>query len=237
MISPSRQPPRGIFVTGTDTGVGKTVVAAGLAAALKARGVNVGVMKPVQTGDYPGDAAVLRLAAGVDDPLKLILPCYLQAPLAPAVAASLGDRPVSPTLIMEGFHELCRRHEFMIVEGVGGLMVPLLDGYSVADLIIAMGLPALVVARPGLGTINHTLLTIKQAQSAGIRVLGTVINGCTDQPDLAERTNPQAIERYSGLPVLGLLPCLTGVDLENWRMDGLSESIARFVQVEKLLEA
>ncbi|MDP2935542.1 MAG: dethiobiotin synthase, partial [Dehalococcoidia bacterium] len=168
MSSPSRQPARGIFVTGTDTGVGKTVVAAGLAAALKARGVNVGVMKPVQTGDYPGDAAVLRLAAGVDDPLNLILPCYLQAPLAPAVAALLGDRPVSPALIMEAFQELCQRHEFMIVEGVGGLMVPLLDGYSVADLIVAMGLPALVVARPGLGTINHTLLTIKQAQSVGI---------------------------------------------------------------------
>ena len=232
---PARGPCRGVFVTGTDTGVGKTVVAAGLAAALKARGVDVGVMKPVQAGDYPGDAAYLRRAAGVADTLRLVVPCYLPAPVAPAVAADMGHGTVDLSKILDAFQELCGRHEFMVVEGIGGLLVPLQDGLFVAGLVAAMGLPAVVVARPGLGTINHTLLTIRQAQAEGIRVIGTIINGYADQPDLAEKTNPQAIKKHSGLPVLGLLHYLPGLDLARGSLEGLVEAINRDVSLEDIL--
>lgn len=227
--------PRGVFITGTDSGVGKTVVAAGLAAALRAQGWDVGVMKPVQTGERPGDAAFLGQAAGVGDPLELINPCYLGAPLAPAVAASLGYGRVDIPLILEAFRELCRRHQFLVVEGIGGLLVPLQDGFYVADLIVALELPAIIVARPTLGTINHTLLTIRQAQSAGIRVLGTVISGYPQKPDLAEETNPQAIERYSHRPVLGILPYLPQLDVAAGRLEGLAEAVGQRVKLEEII--
>ena len=235
MKGPESESPRGVFITGTDTGVGKTVVASGLAAALQCQGLDVGVMKPVQAGDYPGDAALLQRAAGVADPLDLINPCYLDASLAPAVAAGLGHGRVDIARILEAFHELRRRHKFLVVEGVGGLLVPLEDGFSVADLILALGLPAVVVARPGLGTINHTLLTVRQAHAAGIRVLGTIINGYPEEPDLAERTNPQAIEKYSGLPVLGTIPHFPALSTDREGLRGLAEAVGRCVKVEEII--
>lgn len=233
--APPAKTGRGVFVTGTSTAIGKTVVAGGIAAALHARGVNVGVMKPIQTGERPGDAAFLRRASGVSDSLELINPCYLDAPLAPAVAASLGYGTVDIPAVKAAFHELARRHQFMIVEGIGGLLVPLQEDYYVADLIKALDLPALVVARPVLGTINHTLLTVRQAQSAGIRVLGTIINGYPADPDLAERTAVEAIEHYSGLPVLGTLPYLPTINVAAGIMEGLLEAVRRYVRVEEIL--
>lgn len=228
---------RGIFVTGTNTGIGKTVVTGGLAAVLRARGINVGVMKPIQTGERPGDAAFLRRAAGVTDPIELINPCYLDAPLAPAVAAGLGYGKVDIPAVMGAFHKLSRVHDFMLVEGIGGLLVPLQEGYYVVDLISALGLPALVVARPVLGTINHTLLTIRQAQSAGIRVIGTVINGYPADPVLAERTAVEAIEHYSGLPVLGTIPNLPTINVSAGILDGLLEAFRRHMRLEGILGA
>lgn len=213
------------------------MVAAGLAAALKSRGTNVGVMKPVQTGDYPGDAAFLREAAGAADSLDLVLPCYLPAPLAPAVAARIGHGRVDIPKVLDAFQELCRRHDFLVVEGIGGLLVPLEDGRYVVDLIAAMALPAIVVARPGLGTINHTLLTIRQARAAGIRVLGTIINGYPAQPDLVEKTNPEAIRRHSGLPVLGVLPLLPKIDTTGEGLEGLVEAVNKHVRLEEILGA
>lgn len=226
---------RGIFITGTSTGIGKTIVAGGLAAALRARGVDVGVMKPVQTGGRPGDAAFLQRAAGLTDPLSLVNPCYLDAPLAPAVAVSLGYGQVEIPLILEAFRELSGRHKFMVVEGIGGLLTPIQERFYLADLILAMELPAIVVARPGLGTINHTLLTIRQAQSMGIHVLGTIVNGYPAKPDLAEKTSVEAIESHSGLPVFGTLPHLPGVDTAAGIMDGLVEAVRRYIRLEEIL--
>jgi dethiobiotin synthetase len=226
---------RGFFVTGTDTGVGKTVVAAGLAAALKARGLDVGVMKPVQTGGRSEDAAFLAQAAAATDEPHLVNPCCLEFPLAPAVAAAIARQPVPIAQILEAFHELRRRHQIMIVEGVGGLLVPIAQDYYVSDLIRDLGLPALVVARAGLGTINHTLLTIREGQRAGIRVLGTIINAYPAAAGLAEETNPEAIQRHSGLPILGVIPVLPGLDVASCSMEGLAEAVAGAVNLEGLL--
>jgi dethiobiotin synthetase len=197
--------PAGLFVTGTDTGVGKTVVAAAIAALLHRAGVDVGVMKPVQTGEWGGDAAYLAAAAGVDDRLDLVNPARFAAPVAPSVAAALENRRVDVPAILAAGRRLCRRHRFMVIEGAGGLAVPLAGAYLMRDLAQDLGLPLLVVARPSLGTINHTLLTVHFARAGGLPVHGIVINDMPANPGIAEQTGAAVIEELSGLPVLAVL--------------------------------
>lgn len=204
---------RGIFVTGTDTGVGKTVVAAGLARLLARRGVPVGVLKPVETGwdgepgTWPPDGAMLARAAGVEVPVEAVVPCFYPEPLAPLVAARRAGRPVDLAAIRAAYRRVEASGAFALVEGVGGLAVPLCEGYAVADLAAEWGLPLLVVARPGLGTLNHSVLTVEYARRRGLRVLGLVVNGRDpDTRDVAERTNPAVLEELCGVPVLGVVP-------------------------------
>ena len=190
---------RGYFVTATDTGVGKTFVTAGLAAALRARGRDVAVFKPVQSGaladDASGDAALL----GAD--------CVyaFRAPLAPLVAARVEGRQIELEPILERARELEREHEILLVEGAGGLLVPLSDDLDVAGLATALGLPLVVVARAGLGTVNHTLLTIEAARARGLEVAGVVLNGDGDE---STEDNPALIEVRSGARVLARIPRL-----------------------------
>ncbi len=205
---------RGIFITGTDTGVGKTYVAAGIAAALRAQGANVGVMKPVETGCrlrsgrlIPADAVNLFRAAGSNDPIALINPYRLRKPLAPSVAARLEGKRILVSRIMHAYRTLLRRHDFMIIEGAGGIMVPLTRNYLFLDLARSIGLPVVIVARPGLGTINHTLLTIEVLRERGISTAGVVLNQTNKKrPGLAEETNPGVIEKITQVPVLGTVP-------------------------------
>ena len=204
----------GLFVTGTDTGVGKTYVSAGIATALKLRGVNVGVMKPAETGCriragrlMPKDALRLMKSARVKDPLSLVNPYRMRNPLAPSVAAAREGKKIDPDKILKAFTALRERHEFMIVEGAGGIMVPLCGKYTYLDLASMMGLPVLIVARPGLGTINHTLLSISALKGRNIAIAGIVINYALDwKPGLAEETNPAVIEKISGIRILGIIP-------------------------------
>jgi dethiobiotin synthetase len=204
----------GLFVTGTDTGVGKTYVSAGIARALKLRGVDVGVMKPAETGCriragrlMPRDALILMKSARVKDPLSLVNPYRLRKPLAPSVAAAREGKKIDPDKILKAFHALRKRHEFMIVEGAGGIMVPLCGQYTYLDLARTMGLPVLIVARPGLGTINHTLLSIAALKGRNIAIAGIVINYALDgKTGLAEETSPAVIEKISGIRIVGILP-------------------------------
>ena len=229
MSTRSRSTLRGVFITGTDTGVGKTVVAAALAAWCRWRGVDVGVMKPIATGArkragnrlLADDTRLLAWAAETRDPVSLITPVCYREPLAPAVAAQRAGRPVDWRLIRSSYVTLARRHEVMIVEGVGGLLVPCSRAQTVADLIRMLDLPVLVVGRLRLGTLNHTLLTVRQAVHEGLRVCGVVLNaadGPASDPAarLAERTNPDALASYlslsaSSIPLLGVLPHDPGV--------------------------
>lgn len=202
-----------LFVTGTDTGVGKTVVAAGIAAALARRGVDVGVMKPVATGGVrrngrlvSEDAEFLRRAACVSDPLDFINPVCLAAPLAPLYAAR---RPLDLSPVWKAWRALTGRHRTLIVEGIGGLLVPLRRRFAVAHLVRHLGLPLLIVARPTLGTINHTALTALAARSFGLRVIGVVINYPEDfRRGAAERGAPSALEAAANAPVLAEVPYL-----------------------------
>lgn len=227
---------RGIFITGTDTGVGKTIVAATLARLLRMNGVTVGVMKPVTSGcrDENGtlvsdDARLLCQAAGItvsDD----IAPYRLREPLAPAEAAKIDGVRIDFAAIKASFDRLSSTCDYVIVEGAGGLMVPLCGGLLVADLARELGLPLLVVARPGLGTINHTVLTCFAAQQMGLQVAGVVINGMPDQPGLAEQGAPHQIGALCGASVLGIWPHRNEIDemeivdeLAGW-LDGQSET-------------
>lgn len=203
---------KGIFITGTDTGVGKSIVAATLALLLRMRGVNVGVMKPVTTGcrEESGnlisdDAVLLCNAAGVAHSDN-VTPYLLREPLAPAEAAKIDGIRIDFSRIKGSFEELCTIYDFVIVEGAGGLMVPLAGGLLIADLVRELDLQLLVVARPELGTINHTVLTCFAAQQMGIKVTGVIINVFPASPGIAESTAPHQIGALCGAPVLGIWP-------------------------------
>jgi len=204
---------QGIFITGTDTNVGKTYVATGIAAALGCRGVDVGVMKPVETGCtrragrlVPRDALRLMKAAKVRDSIELVVPYRFRKPLAPSIAAEREGERINPARICDAFNILSKKHDFLIVEGAGGIMVPLTENYSYLDLAKALGLQVLIVARPGLGTINHTLLTIAALRQRRIAIAGVIINYAEDcKLGLAEKTNPAAIKKISGVRIAGIV--------------------------------
>ena len=210
----SHSTPTGIFITGTDTEIGKTVVAGGLAAALKAAGIDVGVMKPIASGgiEHKGgivseDAIFLKRAAQLDDALDLINPICLRHPLAPSVAAEIEGVSIDLRQLDNAFTELCQRHEFIVVEGVGGIAVPICEEMLVADIAEGFQLPLLIVARPNLGTINHTVLTVEFARSYSLELRGIVLNASQEgSKGLAEKTNPKELARLTHLPILGTVP-------------------------------
>ncbi len=174
-------PVRGCFVTGTDTGVGKTAVACALADRLRRTGIAVGVMKPVETGvsgeaPLDSDGLKLREAAQVGDAIDLISPYRYRDPVAPLAAARREARPVDMQVIRRAFAELSARHEFLVVEGVGGVLVPVADSASVRDIMMALGLPVVVVARAELGGINHARLTLGALREVGLAPMALVLN-------------------------------------------------------------
>lgn len=192
----------GLFVTGTDTSVGKTTVACALIYALRTEGINVGVMKPIESGcslkkekPYPRDGARLRRAAAAQDPMRSITPYPLRVPLAPSIAAQLEKVPISLPHIVKGFNLLKKNYQFMVVEGVGGILVPLTSQKCVLDLTKALRLPLLIVAANRLGALNHTLLTVEAAIVRKIQIKGVILNNVTDRSDRSTSTNPYALER------------------------------------------
>lgn len=216
---------KGIFITGTDTGIGKTFVSVGLLKVLKEMGHNVCPMKPLETGCsfkkgelVPEDTIKLLKAAEVNEPLDLINPYRFRQPLAPAVAAGLEGSMISRKRIMSAYRKLSNKYDLTIVEGAGGIMVPVYRKYIFIDLIKDLNLPILIVARPGLGTINHTLLTLDAAKNRGIEVIGVIIN-CPSKikNDPSVQTNPAVIERSGGVPVLGIVPYVKNDNAYNYR--------------------
>jgi dethiobiotin synthetase len=203
--------PAGFFVTGTDTGVGKTVVACALARALRAAGRDVGVLKPAETGvgpDGPLDARALREAAGVDDPLDAVCPVQLALPAAPSVAAAAEGRTVDTGAIRKAYDALRARHETLVVEGAGGLLVPLAEGFTMADLARELALPVLVVARASLGTINHTLLTVEALARRGLPLAGVVVSHAGGPLSDADAKNLVALRDALGDRLVAEIPPL-----------------------------
>jgi dethiobiotin synthetase len=196
----------GVFITGTDTGVGKTHVACGLARALAARGGAVGVFKPVETGVAEGaelgpDGAALRAAAGSGDAPDAVCPYRFPLPASPLAAARAAGAEVSLERIRAGFADLAGRHRWMIVEGAGGWAVPYAPGVDTAQVAAACGLPVVVVARRALGTVNHARLTVDAVRRAGLSVAGIVLNGPAPEADPSAAANGALIAELTGVPV------------------------------------
>lgn len=211
---------RGIFVTGTDTGVGKSLVSAALALFLVRKGIRVGVMKPVESGvpdpeRLGADGELLRWASGCEAPEALISPCRLRQPLAPSLAAQLAGTPINIDGLVSAAKQLLDRYEFVIIEGAGGLMVPLRDSFLIGDLACRIGLPLLTVCRPDLGTLNHTLLTLHAARCWGLRPTGLVINGMPAAAGLAEQHAPSMLGALGAVDVWQVLPRIEGNDRQK----------------------
>ena len=206
-----------IFVTGTDTGIGKTLVASALAHHFTARGLNVGVMKPVETGvDEPEnlgrDASLLRWAAKSEDLPENISPYRYEHPLSPHQAAAIAKNKIDPERIEDAFKEICKDKDLVLVEGAGGLMVPINGGFLMADLALQLGLSALVVTHPRLGTLNHTLLTTFAARAMGLPLSGFIINQMPENAGLAEGQAAHLLSSMASADLLGVLPEVSGDD-------------------------
>jgi dethiobiotin synthetase len=201
----------GIFVTGTDTGVGKTLVSLALIAAFRKTGLKVGAMKPIETGvgeDGPLDAIALRDAAGSTDPLATICPQQFALPAAPNAAANAEDREVDLAAIDAAYETLAKGRDLMVVEGAGGLLVPIRDDWTMAELAHRLDLPLLVVARASLGTINHTALTLEVAASKALPVLGVIISHADGPISAADASNLLALKQFLGDRLIGEIPPL-----------------------------
>ena len=209
----------GLFITATDTNVGKTVITCAIAALLRRAGWRVGVAKPVATGcrlEREGlisdDAEALAHFADCRMTLDVINPVRYRAPLAPAVAAEQTQQPVDYDLIMESLRRVADQSELMLIEGVGGLMTPLDQQHTVLDLATAIGYPVLVVTRPELGTLNHTAMTCRLIRDAQLRLAGLALNRFDpDTTDAAETTNPQWLARQNATQILATVPPSEGV--------------------------
>jgi len=200
-----------IFITGTDTDAGKTVVTAGLAASLKSCGYCVGVFKPIQTGSYKVNNELvspdLEFTKTIDSGILTHASYNFKEPVAPSLAADLEGVEINIDKIIEDYKILEKKCDFVIVEGAGGLLTPIKGRFLMRNLAIILDLPLLIVAKPDLGTINHTLLTIEAAKTKNIKILGIIIsNYPLDTDDIAIKNAPKLIEKISGEKILGILP-------------------------------
>jgi dethiobiotin synthetase len=213
--------PRALFVTGTDTGVGKTLVTAALARHLTKQGLRLGVMKPVETGvtdvsRLGPDGELLCWASsnsrlGSDD----ISPYRLKSPLAPAVAASREQIRINYAELLEQARSMIAEHDFTLIEGAGGLMVPLAGGLLMADFAKSLEIPLLVVCRPNLGTSNHTLLTLFAARTMEVPLAGYLLNNMPAEQSVAEQTAPHSLASLTTEELLGVLPQVFGSEQDK----------------------
>jgi dethiobiotin synthetase len=201
---------RGVFVTGTDTEVGKTVVAAAIVAAAVANGIRMAAFKPVVTGldepvvDWPRDHELLSQVANAGQSPEDVSPHRYGPAVSPHLAQSLANESVDPDALVEAAHVQAERADALVVEGVGGLLVPLTNDYLVRDFAGELSLPVVIAARPGLGTISHSLLTLEAARAVALRVQAVVLTPWPDEPSEMERSNMDTIERFGEVPVIGL---------------------------------
>jgi dethiobiotin synthetase len=205
---------RGIFITGTSTGVGKTLVAAGLAWALRKRNVDVGIMKPFATANRvfsakyrSQDTAILAKASGVNDPDCRLNPFFYPIAASPLVASELNQgAAVNINKAVHSLKDLGKKHDFLIAEGIGGIMVPLTENEYFAGFAKRVDIPIIIVATAKLGTLNHTLLTVMACEKFGLKITGIILNKIPKKPNIVEQKTAEVIERLTHVKVLALVP-------------------------------
>lgn len=226
---------KGFFITGTDTGVGKTIISAALIKAANLLGFKAGGMKPIETGCLkkgdvliPSDGMFLKTVGHMEENIKSISPSCFENPLAPLPASEIEGVDIDLNNIKNIFIQLAKSYNAIIVEGIGGLLVPIKKNYFVLDLAKDFELPIIIVSRPGLGTINHTMLTVKCAISEGLQVAGIIINySHPPELSLAEETNPHVLEKICPIPLIGIFPYLK--DLES---SSIEKAVVRSLNLE-----
>jgi dethiobiotin synthetase len=212
---------KGFFITGTDTGVGKTIITAALIKASSLLGFRTCGMKPIETGCLregdiliPSEGMFIKTVAHMEETVNHISPCCFEEPLAPLPASEIEGTPVDFEKIRKEYVALSQKYDAVVVEGIGGLLVPIRKDYFVLDLARDFGLPVIVVSRPGLGTINQTMLSVNYAIKEGLTVAGIIINyNRPPEGSPAENTNPDVIKKISPVPIIGIFPYLK--DLEE----------------------
>ncbi len=225
------------FITGTDTGVGKTAITAGLAGSMKKLGVNVGVMKPIASGIpqkigfKSSDVTILADTSGTKDSEDLINPVFLPIPTSPYDATKLLSLPVDMPLILTKFTKLLSAHDVLLVEGIGGIMTPITKNFFVADMIKAMDIEAIIVTRATLGTLNHTVMTYKMCKDYDIKVKGLVINNFDEKGTAAEKNAPITLHEITGLDILGVVPFIKNYN----KLDTMIETVGKKVDVKSLI--
>ncbi len=231
-----------LLITGTDTGVGKTLVTCGLAASLVARGKRVAVMKPAETGCeeragglHGSDASLLAFFSNCSLPLDELCPYRFAPPLAPSVAAELEGVSIRPGKIVTLFRRMSDRHDVVLVEGAGGLLVPLADRYTFADLAHDLEVSVLVIVGSKLGALNHTLLTLSYIQNSSLPLKGYILNHPVAASNEATRTNAETLEKLTDVPCLGRIPHLPLSDNQDQVREMLVETFGRKVDVDSLL--
>ncbi len=197
---------QGLFLVGTDRGVGKTLVGVGLVAILREMGVDATMMTPILTGGSVDSATAILREIGVADPRHLVMPITFETPAAPFVASMIEDKPLELRKVLDAYHELTEQGKFVVVEG-GGALVPIARHYDMIDLLKDLELPSIIVGRSGRGTLNHCILTYRMMLVMGVRPLGFVLNGYGQYGDgFAESINPDALRVLADpTPVLGTL--------------------------------
>ena len=203
---------KSFFVTGTDTGVGKTVITAALAMCFRKRGIDVGVMKPIasgipkKTGFKSSDVSLLCEAAGITDREEMINPVFLPIPASPYDATKILNLPIDVPMIFEKFQNLIKIHQMLLIEGIGGIMTPITRNFFVADMIKAMRLDAIIITRSTLGTLNHTIMTLRICKDYEIPVKGIIVSYFDERGGPAEKNAPSTLYELTGIPILGIIP-------------------------------
>lgn len=233
----------GLFITGTDTGVGKTLITGGIAYILRQQGLKVGVFKPIASGCrdqgylISDDTEFLAMCADAPYSLSIITPVTYKTPAAPITCVQVEKRPIDYEEIVNAYNYLCENTDVVLVEGIGGIMVPLDTEHTVLDLAAAFDLPTVIVARPNLGTINHSLLTVQAARQFGLPVAGIVISGYNAfEADIAEETAPDVISAFAQTNILSIVPFDEESSVEEGKIgEGIIETL-NFCDWEALSE-
>ncbi len=219
------------FITGTDTGVGKTAIAVGLAGTMRKLGIDVGVMKPIATG-YPqkvgfksNDAALLSESAGNKDSEDFINPVFLPIPTSPYDATKLLGTSINMPLIFEKFKKLIAMHQALLVEGIGGILTPITKNFFVVNMAKEMGIEIIIVTRATLGTLNHTVMTCKICKEYDIKIKGIVINNFDEKGTPAEKRAPTSLYELTDIPILGIVPFIKDLNSQEKLIDKVGKSI------------
>ncbi|QSZ27719.1 dethiobiotin synthase [Aceticella autotrophica] len=233
---------KGIFIVGSDTNVGKTVVSAGLLYLLRRRGFNACYFKPILSGAVyredrliPGDTEFVKHVAELYEDNALLTPFSFKAPLSPHLAARLEGKSIDVKIIKNSLHIIAQKYDYIIAEGCGGLAVPLNeDFYMLYDFLKEVDMNIILVTRSGLGTINHTTLTVKYAQHLGLKVKGIIVNGY--EGTFAEDDNIAAVQKTTKVPVLAVIESMENIDTEKMQAGKIKEVFEKQVDIQKIFE-